>query len=91
MDDALNKRRLHQHWRKGLFVKDVPRKMMTRNETTEERLNDDVKTVKGFYCLRNELNASGGSEMTVIARTGVGGICSSSNLCYFDNDNFKGK
>ena len=47
-------------------------KMMTRNETPVEKLNDDVETVEGFCYPRNALNASGGSEMTVVARTRIG-------------------
>ena len=39
-----------------------------------KRLNEDVEIVKGFCYLRNALNVSGGSEMTVVARTGVGWI-----------------
>ena len=35
---------------------------MVRNETSVERLNDDVETVEGFCHLGNALNASGSSE-----------------------------
>ena len=35
-----------------------------------ERLNDDVETVEEFY-LVNALNASGGSEIIVVARTRI--------------------
>ena len=45
-------------------------KMVTRNEMSVERLNDDVETDKGF-CYLNALNACGGSEMTVVARTRI--------------------
>ena len=34
-----------------------------------EKLNDDVKIVKGFCYLENELNACGDSEITVVAKT----------------------
>ena len=37
-----------------------------------ERLNDDVETVEGFCCLGNALNASGGSEITVVTKTRTG-------------------
>ena len=47
-------------------------KMMTRNETFLERLNDDLETVEGFCYLGNAFNASGDSEMIVIARTRIG-------------------
>ena len=47
-------------------------KIMTRNAMSAERLNDDVKTVEGFCYLGNALNASGGSELTVVARTRIG-------------------
>ena len=43
--------------------------MMTRNELSVERMNNDVKTVERFRYLGNALNASGGSQMTVMART----------------------
>ena len=36
-----------------------------------DRLNGDVETEEGFY-LENAVNASGGSEMTVVARTRIG-------------------
>ena len=39
---------------------------------SEERLNDDVETVKGFCFLGNALNARGGFEMTIVARTRIG-------------------
>ena len=47
-------------------------KEMTRIETSLKRLNDDVENVEGFCHLRNAFNASGGSEMTVVARTKIG-------------------
>ena len=37
-----------------------------------ERLNDDVDTVKELCDFGNSLNASGDSEMTVVARTRIG-------------------
>ena len=46
--------------------------MMTRIETSVQKLKDDVENVEGFCHLRNALNASGGSEMTVVARTRIG-------------------
>ena len=46
--------------------------MMSRNETSVERLNDNEETVEGFCCLGNALNASGGFEMTVVARSRIG-------------------
>ena len=47
-------------------------KMMTINEISVERLNDDAETVEGFCYLGNAFNASGGSEMTVVVRTRIG-------------------
>ena len=45
--------------------------MIMRIETSVERLKDDVETVKRFCYLGVALNASGGSEMTVVARTRI--------------------
>ena len=46
---------------------------MTRNEMSVDILNDRVKTVESWKCyLGNVFNASGGSEMTVTARTRIG-------------------
>ena len=45
---------------------------MIKNETSLERLNDDVDTVKGFCCLGNALNASGGFEIIVVTKTKIG-------------------
>ena len=41
--------------------------MMIRNETSVERLNDDVETVKEFCYFENALNVWGGFEMTIVA------------------------
>ena len=40
-------------------------------EMQQEVMCDEVKTVKGFYYLGNTLNASGGCEAAVTARTRV--------------------
>ena len=41
---------------------------MMRSEMSVVRLNDSVETVWGFCYLQSALNASGGSEMTVVAK-----------------------
>ena len=40
-------------------------------EVQQEVMCDEVKTVKGFFYLGNRLNASGGYEASVTARTRV--------------------
>ena len=40
-------------------------RLMTRNKMSVNRLNDDVETAK-----ENALNVNGGSEKTVVARSG---------------------
>ena len=48
-------------------------KILTRNETSVERLNDHVVTVQGFCWFGNASNASGiVSAMTVVARIRIG-------------------
>ena len=37
---------------------------MARNKMSEERINDDKETVKGFHYLGNALNGGSGTEMT---------------------------
>ena len=46
--------------------------MMTRNEMTLEKLNDDVETAEKFCYLGNALNARGGSKMTIMAKIRIG-------------------
>ena len=41
-------------------------------EVQQEVMCDEVKTVKGFCYLGNRLNASGGCEVRVTARTKLG-------------------
>ena len=45
---------------------------MNGAEVQQEVMCDEVKIVKGFCCLGNRLNASGGCEAAVTARTRVG-------------------
>ena len=70
MDDALNGRMLHQYWR-VVFVCERCL-MMTKKKISMERLNDDVETAERFCYFGNALNASGDSEMLVVARTRIG-------------------
>ena len=44
--------------------------MIMKNEMSVKGFNDNVETVKGF-CYGNTLNAGGGFEMTVVARTRI--------------------
>ena len=46
--------------------------LMASIEMSVKRLNDDIETVDGFCYLGKALNASGGSEMTAVARTRIG-------------------
>ena len=66
MDDTLNGKRLHQHWKKILITDYKRCEMMMRNEISVSRLNDDVKTVIRFCYLANEINTS--VEMIVMER-----------------------
>jgi len=46
--------------------------MTARTVAMEEKLCDAIETVKGFCYLGDRLNASGGSEAAVTARTRIG-------------------
>jgi len=46
--------------------------MTAKNVVMEEKLFDGIETVKGFCYLGDRLNASGGSEVAVTARTRIG-------------------
>ena len=54
------------------FVCEVCRRGMTGTRLPQEKLCDGVETVKSFCYLGDRLNASGGSEAAVTARTRIG-------------------
>ena len=54
---------------KGVICKRC--KMMARNRTFVERLNDNVKTIKESSFSGNESNVCGGFEITIAAKTRI--------------------